>query len=234
MPNLSNQNSSGNGNSREEGTSDPSWIAATIERLRAEHDATSSQAAKAILLHEIGLLEERSGDEAGAARDQLQAVNADSTFREPLERLITIIERRKSFKNLGRLLDRLLKISERPGERARALLDNAAFFHDHGEDLHGARQALQEATELTPEDPSLWLALEYVAWALEDHDLVADALNQRANLEQDPHWRGLLLLDLAAMRAEREEHAEAIGAIEQAVEVKGPATFRALLALERT
>ncbi|MEZ4227790.1 MAG: hypothetical protein R3B89_01420 [Polyangiaceae bacterium] len=233
MPNLSNPNSSGNGNSREEGTSDPTWIAATIERLRAEHDATSSQAAKAILLHEIGLLEESAGDEAGAARDQLQAVNADSTFREPLERLITIIERRKSFKNLGRLLDRLLKISERPGERARALLDNAAFFHDHGEDLDAARQALQEATELTPEDPSLWLALEYVAWALDDIDLAAEALDHRARLEEDPHWRGLLLLDLAALHRKRGEDAEAVGSIEQAIELKGPATFRALLELER-
>lgn len=233
MPNLSNPNSSGNGNSREEGTSDPTWIAATIERLRAEHDATSSEAARAILLHEIGLLEERSGDEAGAARDQLQAVNADSTFREPLERLITIIERRKSFKNLGRLLDRLLKISERPGERARALLDNAAFFHDHGEDLDAAKQALVEATELTPEDPSLWLALEYVAWAQEDLELVSDALSHRASLEQDTHWRGLLLLDLAALQRQRDLDAEAIGSIEQAIELKGPATFRALLALEQ-
>ncbi len=233
MPNLSNPNSSGNGNSRDEGTSDPTWIAATIERLRAEHDATSSQAAKAILLHEIGLLEESSGDEAGAARDQLQAVNADSTFREPLERLITIIERRKSFKNLGRLLDRLLKISERPGERARALLDNAAFFADHGEDLDAARQALLEATELTPEDPSLWLALEYVGWALQNLDLVSEALNRRAALEQDAHWRGLLLLDLAALHTQRGADADAVSSIEQAIELKGPATFRALLALER-
>ncbi len=233
MPNLSNPHSSDNGNSREEAAQDPSWVAATIERLRAEHDATSSQAAQAILLHEIGLLEESSGDEASAARDQLQAVNADSTFREPLERLITIIERRKSFKNLGKLLDRLLKISERPGERARALMENAAFFSDHMSDLGAAREALIEATEQAPDDEALWLSLELLGWTAEDLTLVTQALSRRADLAQHPHWQGLLRLDLAALQQQRGEVDEAITSIEQAIELKGPATFRALLALER-
>jgi hypothetical protein len=65
-----------------------------IARLRAECEATTSAAGQAILLHELGVLEELIGDEAAAARDQLGAVNAEPEYREPLERLIAIIERR--------------------------------------------------------------------------------------------------------------------------------------------
>src|SRR4051812_39727931 len=94
-------------------------VTSAIARLRAEHDAADDARSRAVLLHEIGVLEERLGDETASVRDQLGAVNADSEFREPLERLIAIIERRQSYNNLGRLLERLVTVADRPEERAR-------------------------------------------------------------------------------------------------------------------
>src|SRR5258706_9660091 len=143
--------------------SDLALVTSVIQRLRAEHDAAESMATKAILLHELGVLSEALGDEAGSARDQLGAVNADPDFREPLERLIAIIERRQSYKNLGKLLERLVRVAESPEERARALLDQASFASDHEGDDGAARMLLEQAADEFPNDGALWLALELSA-----------------------------------------------------------------------
>ncbi len=46
--------------------SDPDRILAEVARLRAEHERTESAVTRAILLHEIAVLEELAGDTAGA------------------------------------------------------------------------------------------------------------------------------------------------------------------------
>src|SRR5882724_10526372 len=164
-------------------------VTAAIARLRAEHDAAADDGkTRAILLHEIGGLEERLGQETESARDQLGAVTADPNFREPLERLIAIIERRQSHKNLGRLLERLVSLAARPEERARALLDEAFDLLDRDEDLANARALLEQATDDAPRDASLWLALELVAGKLGDSELRERALLARAAITGSAHW----------------------------------------------
>src|SRR6476619_5003032 len=78
------------------------------------------------------------------------AVNAEPDFREPLERLIAIIERRQSYKNLGKLLERLVRVAERPEERSRALLDQAFYLLDHEDDFSSARTLLEQAADEAP------------------------------------------------------------------------------------
>jgi Tfp pilus assembly protein PilF len=211
--------------------SDLALVTSVIQRLRAEHDATESTAARAILLHELGVLSETLGDEAGSARDQLGAVNADPDFREPLERLIAIIERRQSYKNLGKLLERLVRVAETPEERARALLDQASFASDHEGDDGTARMLLENAADESPDDASLWLALELSAGKTSDGELRDRALAARARLAQDPLWKQLLLIDLGELRSAGGETVSAREALEEAVGLGGSATFEALEAL---
>lgn len=211
---------------------DPASVAATIARLRAESEATESETTRAILLHEVGVLEELLGDEAAAARDQLGAVNAEPEFREPLERLIAIIERRQSYKNLGKLLERLVRVAESPEEKVRALLERALYQADHESDWPGARTSLEEATRAKSDDASLWLALEVVACQLEDTALRVRALAERADLTQHPTWRTLLLLDVAALLLDEGDVEGALNALDLAVKTKSPVTFLALVALE--
>ena len=94
-----------------------------------------------------GEIEERIGDEPGAARDYLAAFNADSTFREPLEGLVRLLERRRSFRNLGRVIDAFVKSSKKPEEAARALLMKAAYAADVTERSAGGprRRAARDA-----------------------------------------------------------------------------------------
>lgn len=205
---------------------------ASITRLRAEHDAAESAPVRAILLHEIGVLEERRGDEAAAAKDLLAAVNTDPEFREPLERLIAIIERRQSYKNLGKLLERLSRVADTSSERSRALLDHATFLVDNEGNPEGAKTALLEAADEAPEDVSVWLSLELLAARLGDAELAERALATRAALSHDPTWRALLLLDLADLHSER-DGARASETLDQAVSQGGEATFQALQASER-
>ncbi|RYZ09531.1 MAG: hypothetical protein EOO73_04335 [Myxococcales bacterium] len=211
--------------------SDLALVTSVIQRLRAEHDATEGAATKAILLHELGVLSEALGDEAGSARDQLGAVNADPDFREPLERLIAIIERRQSYKNLGKLLERLARVAETPEERARALLDQATFASDHEGDDGAARMLLENAADESPDDASLWLALELSAGKTGDADLRDRALAARARLAQDPLWKQLLLIDLGELRTSGGETVTARQALEEAVGIGAGATFEALEAL---
>ena len=206
-------------------------VTSAIARLRAEHEGAADSKTRAILLHEIGVLEERVGDETASVRDQLGAVNAEAEFREPLERLIAIIERRQSYKNLGRLLERLVSVADRPEERARALLDQALYLLDHEDDTAGARVLLEQASDHAAHDSSLWLALELVAGKLGDSELRERALLARASLSQNPHWKALLLLSLAEQRAGAGEHEAAERALEEAILLASPASFECLTAL---
>jgi hypothetical protein len=206
-------------------------VTSAIARLRAEHDGASDSKTRAILLHEIGVLEERVGDETASVRDQLGAVNAEAEFREPLERLIAIIERRQSYKNLGRLLERLVNVADRPEERARALLDRAFYLLDHEHDPVGARVLLEQATDDAPRDASLWLTLETIAGKLGDSELRERALLARASLTENPHWKALLLLSLAEHRVAAGEHEPAEQALEEALLLGSPASFECLTTL---
>jgi len=134
-----------------------------VARLRAEHAAQQEKADQAILLHECGALEETSGEEPTAARDYLAAFNADPQFREPLEALVRILSRRKSVKNLGKLLDALTRAAATPEERARAFWERAAYLQAHEQSVAGAKELLDEALTGSPEDPTLWIELELCA-----------------------------------------------------------------------
>src|SRR5690606_36049474 len=113
----------------------------------------------ALLLHELGALEEAQGEEPAAARDYLAAFNADPQFREPIEALVRILTRRKSIKNLGKLLDALTRAAATPEEKARAFWERAAYLQDHEKSLPAANEALEEAVIANPEDASPWLEL---------------------------------------------------------------------------
>src|SRR5687768_4319864 len=204
---------------------DPGLVTSTIARLRAEHENSSAAASRAVLLHEIGVLEELGGDEAAAARDLLGAVNAEPEFREPLERLISIIERRQSYKNLGKLLERLVKVAERPDEKARALTERAAYLADHEGELGAAREALEQALEEKNDDALAWLLLEMLAGKLGDEELRAHALAARAELTQDATWRALLLTSRAEVQLGAGEVDAALASLEQALERPSKARF---------
>jgi hypothetical protein len=212
---------------------DSALVVSTINRLRAEQAASTSPMRQAVLLHEVGVLEEAQGDEAAAARDQLAAVNVEPDFTEPLERLIAIIERRQSYKNLGKLLDRLVKVAVSSTERSRALLEQAFFLEDHENDAAGARALAEQAAEESSEDPTVWLTLELLAHKTGDRQLREHALTRRAALVQRPEWQTLLLLDLAELRASSGDHEGAVSALDIAISLESRSKYLALCRAER-
>ncbi len=190
-----------------------------LSQLRAEVGATTDKGRQARLHAEIGELEERAGDEPGAARDYLAAFNADPTFREPLEGLVRLLERRRSLKNLGRLLEALVRAAVTPDEKSRALTMHAAFLEDVSEDLDGSKAALRDATALDAaeiESKNAWLALELVAGKTHDTTLRAEALSERAHAGGDPTWQALLLIDLARLSAADGDLAKAFELLDEA------------------
>src|SRR5690242_16278196 len=103
--------------------------------VRDEIAHTQDKARQARLLGEAGEIAERAGDEPTAARDYLAAFNADPTFREPLEALVRLLERRRSLKNLGRVIDALVRAAITPSEKTRALVMRAAYAEDVQDDV---------------------------------------------------------------------------------------------------
>lgn len=215
---------------------DPAMGGEAVQRLRAEVAATQDRARQARLLSEIGEALERAGDEPSAARDYLAAFNADATFREPLEALVRLMERRRSLKNLGRVLDTLTKASVTPEEKLRALTMRAAFLEDTGGDPEGAKAALLEAAEIDASDEEkvlVWLALSLSAGKTGDPALARKALAERASRPSDPTWRALLLVDLARQTAEEGDTAGALALLEEARANGGSATFTAAVTAEK-
>jgi hypothetical protein len=211
-------------------------IAAAVGRLRAEVDATTDRQRKARLLDEAGEIQERGGDEPGAARDYLAAYNADTSFREPLEGLVRLLERRRSLANLGKLVEALVAAAVTPEERARALTERALFLEDVQKDLEGARGAAREATESGAGASDLgaaWLTLELVTAKLRDAAQREEALAGRADLATHPTWRGLLLVDVAGLAAASGEIDRALEIAAKARDEGDGATWAATVAIER-
>jgi hypothetical protein len=212
---------------------DSALVQGTIHRLRAEQTASSTPAREAALLHEVGVLEEAIGDEAAAARDQLAAVNFEPEFTEPLERLIAIIERRQSYKNLGKLLERLSQVALTSSERSRALVDRAFFLADHENDFDGAKALAEEACEAAPDEVTNFLVLELLASKTGDAATRMRALGRRAALSKSPLWKTLLLVDLAELRAASGDADGAKNALDGALSGESSARFSALCRAER-
>lgn len=210
-------------------------IAAAVGRLRDEVAATTDKGRKARLLNEVAEIQERGGEEQGAARDYLAAYNADTSFREPLEGLVRLLERRRS-PNVGKLLEALVDAAATPEERARALTQRALFVEDVQQDLEGARGLAREATETGGAAADLgaaWLALEMVAARLGDAAQREEALAGRAELCDDATWRGLLLVDVAELAAGAGETDRALEVLARARREHGGASFVATSATER-
>ncbi len=211
-------------------------LAETVRRLRAELASTTDAARQARLLNEIGDVQERAGDEPAATRDYLAAYSADSTFHEPLEGLVRLLEKRRSLRNLGRLVDALVSVAAGPDEKVRALLMRAAYIADVGSDPVQAQISAREATAVpgapTPERSSAWLALEVLAGRTGDAATREEALAQRVKLSTDPTWRALLLLDRARMRAAEGEIEAAIALVQEARSFESQASWTATVLLE--
>ena len=211
-------------------------IQGTVERLRAELAGTNDKARQARLLGEIGELEERAGDEPGAARDYLAAFNAEPGFREPLEGLVRLLERRRSLKNLGRLVDALARAAQNPDEKARALLMKAAYLEDVVSDVGGAKTAARDATLAEApraETASAWLAVELLAAKQSDTVLREEALTERAKYSANETWRGLVLLDVARLATDAGDVDRALAVLAEAGALGAGATYLAALAVER-
>ncbi len=207
---------------------------ALVARLRAELTAQQdNKGAQALLLNECGVLEEANGEEPAAAKDYLSAFNADPQFREPLESLVRILSRRKSIKNLGKLLDALCRAAATPEERARAAWERAAYLQAHEQNVAAAKELLLEAISDSPEDPALWIEVELCAAKEGDMGARLRALDARAQLTSDPTWKALLFIDLAELAAASGDTPRAYDALGSAAALEGRAQFRTQVVLEQ-
>jgi tetratricopeptide (TPR) repeat protein len=204
--------------------------------LREELAGTTDKSRQSRLLTELANLAERAGDEPGAARDYLAAYNADPSFREPLESLIRLLEKRRSLRNLGRLVDAVVRAATTPDERVRALLMRAFYQADAAGEIGEAQSSAREATDVdgarNGELATAWLSLEVLSGRAGDVGARDEALARRTDFAGDPTWKALLLIDRARLTSGRGELVEALGLLEQARSLGSKATWTATTEVE--
>lgn len=173
-------------------------LEANLRWLREESEGVWAPEQKAAIRHEIGVLEQLAGRDSVAVRDLLAAVNSFASFREPLERLIVLIERHRSFKNLPTLLEHLRRTTDTPEETARAELLEAWYAIVHARDDGRALLHTETALEARPNDVVALLTLEVLARRSGDSARLRHALSARRASSVDPVWTSLLGIELAA------------------------------------
>jgi lipopolysaccharide biosynthesis regulator YciM len=209
----------------------------TVRRLRAELALATSPSRQARFLADIADLEETIGDQPGAARDYLAAYNADPAFHEPLEGLVRLLEKRRSLKNLGKLIDALVRAATGPDETARALTMRATFEADVNGHLGEAKSSARAATEVpgapAAERATAWLLLEVLAGRTGDPATRQEALRERTKYASDPSWHTLLLVDCARLAESAGDIDVALSLLEEARLLDSDGTWAATVLLEQ-
>ena len=209
----------------------------TVRRLRAELAAATDPSRQARLLADVGDLEEILGDQPGAARDYLAAYNADPAFHEPLEGLVRLLEKRRSLKNLGKLIDALVRAASGPEETARALTMRASFEADVNGHLSEAKTSARAAAGVdgapASERATAWLLLEVLAGRTGDPATRQEALAKRTKYASDPAWHGLLLVDCARLAEAAGEIDSALSLLEEARHLDSETTWTATVLFEQ-
>jgi hypothetical protein len=205
-------------------------LEADLVWLREELSGAKSPEQKASIVYQIGLLEHLAGRDSAAVRQLLAAVNTVAYFKEPLERLIVLIERHRSFKNLPTLLEHLCRTAEGNEEIARGRLASGWCALLHARDEARALPHVQAARAAAPRDSAVLLTLELLARRLGDDQGLRIALTGQLEIASDPTWAALIGIELA-------ESLAAIGDHERASDLLGAAAARptpvAFAALER-
>jgi tetratricopeptide (TPR) repeat protein len=194
-------------------------LEADLAWLREELSGAKSPEQKASIAYQIGLLEHVAGRDSSAVRQLLAAVNTVAHFKEPLERLIVLIERHRSFKNLPTLLEHLCRTAEGNEEIARARLASGWCALLHGRDEARALPHVQQALSAAPRDPAVLATLELLARRRNDDHGLRVALAAQLEIASDPTWAALIGIELA-------ERLAAIGDHEQAADLLGVAAAR--------
>jgi hypothetical protein len=211
-------------------------LTVTLEWLRAEWGAQGDSSRTARLLAHIGELEERSGEAAAAARDFLEAYDADPTFREPIESLLRVLQRRPTLKSQPRIFDTLVESAASPQERVRALVLRATQRADVDGDWGAAQADLLEAVAVegapAADRAHAWLLLEIAAGITGDASVRQRALSERAEFAADPTWRALLLIDRARIAATAGELESCVTLLEQARAGESQASWAVSTVLE--
>ena len=191
-----------------------------IARLRAEIGASSSAPRQALLHHEIGhILERDVGRDALAVKEYLAAYNLDPSLRPSLHALVRIFERRRSFKNLGRLYQAEAKSARSERERASALIDLAVLLEDHLERPAEAETCYGQALATDPSNLAAAILLERRAYGTKDHEAIERALDARAAATSDPVMRAMVIGDLAHAREARGDVAGSLEAIRSGYDI---------------
>jgi cellulose synthase operon protein C len=209
----------------------------TLRRLRAEIDATGDAARRARLLAEVAELEECDGDDAAAARDYLAAYEVEPSFRESLEGIARLLDKRSGLKGLGaRFFESLLGAAATPEERVRALLMQAAYMADVAGDITTATTSARQAAAIgeapAAEQARAWLELELLAGRSDDSAIREQALAERTRFASNPTWRALLLIDRARMASQSGQTEAALLLLKEARGLEAGGTWAATLALE--
>ena len=208
-------------------------IDSILAQLRAEEPLEPETAQRALLRHEIARLELKRGNQEVAFREWLAAVDTDPSFREPLEALIQHLRGRGDDASVPKLLEALVANASDGESLSRALWELANYQRAVQNDRHAARATLERAVEANSADAIAWLELELLAVQSADLTLRARAIEARSRICSDVNHQGILLIELARIRAARGDVGQAVELLDSVLGLESRARYRSRLVLEQ-
>jgi tetratricopeptide (TPR) repeat protein len=201
---------------------DPQELVMVLDRLASM--ATSEVDHLDLLTRMAGIAEERLHDDPRAAqlwRRVLEAGNEDqSAVPVALGRLAVVLERLEDWHALAGILRRQVESAVDEGDRVAHLAQLGQIYRERLEDLDRARDAWEAVLGIDPQHERAIRSLQEIFAEREDWVRLAEVLERRAALEQDPFEAVAVLRRLGRIReASLGDPTGAVQALERAREL---------------
>lgn len=200
--------------------------------LEQELEATERDRERSGLAYEIGLLQERLSRDDQAAAQYAAASDGVDDFCAPVERLLGLLERRRSFRNMEPLLHQQARQARSEGQRVQAALARAWFLLLHRADPQGAARCLLDVLKAPPTDSACLLTLELSLRNAGEPAPLTACLERRQATLTHPTLRALLGLEAASLETQGGLWAAARRRLSETLEPENPATWLSLEQLE--
>ena len=169
----------------------------------------------AYMMYMLGRYQLATGNHQAAAKTFLESYTLLPSFRPVLRTARRLYQERGDHRLMVKLLGAEAAVSRDPATGAALLRRQAHLLWNQIGDPSEARRSLEQARELSPEDPATLKLSELLAAAGDDTEALRAALRAHADVAVDPGLRAALLASLALLAAS-DDPAVALSALREA------------------
>ncbi|MCA9677392.1 MAG: tetratricopeptide repeat protein, partial [Myxococcales bacterium] len=149
--------------------------------------------------------------------------------------LVAIYRRTQRWREVGQVLSELTALVAHEDTRVRLLREHGALLHEQLGDARKARQVLEQALALSPDDPGAHHELAKLYDLARQWDKSVELRQRAVDLTKDARVQAILLMEMGQIEEKRNDEAAALSAYDRAARADGQLldALRAQAALHR-